>query len=106
MPSKQREEKSNLVVEEEVHVGAEREAEHEEREDNHLRPREALNLDLRMKLSSHGNLHVNLGAQEGGDVLGTHGILQLEVVVRIELFCQERRMPAPSFPAPRWRTGS
>ena len=96
----------HLVVEEEVHVGAEREAEHEEREDNHLRPREALNLDLRMKLSSHGNLHMNLGAQEGGDVLGTHGILQLEVVVRIELFCQERRMPPPSSPIPRWRTGS
>ena len=96
----------HLVVEEEVHVGAEWEAEHEEREDDHLRPREALNLDLRMKLSSHGNLHVNLGAQEGGDVLGTHGIFQLEVVVRIELFCQERRMPQPSSPTPRWRTGS
>ena len=39
----------HLVIEEEVHVGTERETKHEEREDDNLRPWEALDLDLRVR---------------------------------------------------------
>lgn len=77
----------HLLVLEEIDVSNQRKAEHEEAENDHLGPREAVNLHLHhYSIASRFEYsEVNLGAHEGGNVFSTDGIVQVVLVSRIKL---------------------
>ena len=82
----------HLIVEEQVDVRREGQPEDEDANDNHLGPRETLDLDLLVSEEDSTHLNVNLRTQEGGNVLRSDRILQLEVVVRIQLRHERRKI--------------